>query len=114
MIQHSIRPGFKDGFLFPYHAALEKAANEPDFDPAEIAALVPTDRFDEFAYASELVTHDGAIGALRSSAEALRKTKDQLPGPWGQCLTWIDALGRTLEGARPVSLPRCSSLRLRH
>jgi hypothetical protein len=26
-----------------------------------------------------------------SSAEALRKTKDQLPGPWGQCLAWIDA-----------------------
>jgi hypothetical protein len=41
MIQHSIRPGFKDGFMFPYHAALEKAAKEPDFDPAAIAALVP-------------------------------------------------------------------------
>ncbi len=91
MIQHSIRPGFKDGFIFPYHAALEKAASDSNFDPAEIAALVPTDRFDEFSYASELVTHDGAIGALLSSAEAVRKTKDRLPGPWGQCLAWIDA-----------------------
>lgn len=100
MIQHSIRPGFKDGFVFPYHAALEKAANEPNFDPAEIAALVPTDRFDEFAYASELVTHDGAIGALLSSADALRKTKDQLPGPWGPCLAWIDARLAELWKAR--------------
>jgi hypothetical protein len=74
-----------------YHVALEKAADEPGFDPAEIAALVPPDRFAEFSYASELVTHDGAIGALLSSAEALRKTKDQLPGTWGQCLAWIDA-----------------------
>jgi hypothetical protein len=100
MIQHSIRSGFKDGFVFPYHAALEKAATESDFDPAVIAALVPTDRFDEFAYASELVTHDGAIGALLSSAEALRKTKDQLPGPWGQCLAWIDARLAELWKAR--------------
>ena len=100
MIRHSVRPGFKDGFLFPYHAALEKAAKVPDFDPAEIAALVPTDRFSEFSYASELVTHDGAIGALLSSAEALRKTKDQFPGPWGQCLAWIDARLAELWKAR--------------
>ncbi len=100
MIQHSIRPGLKDGFVFPYHAALEKAANEPDFDPAEIAALVPVDRFDEFSYASELVTHDGAIGALLSSADALRKTKNRLPGPWAQCLAWIDARLAELWKAR--------------
>lgn len=100
MIQHSIRPGFKDGFVFPYHAALEKAAEEPDFDPAEIAALVPPDRFAEFSYASELVTHDGAIGALLSSAEALRKTRDRLPGPWGQCIAWIDARLAELWKAR--------------
>ena len=100
MIQHSIRPGLKDGFVFPYHAALEKAANEPDFDPAEIAALVPVDQFDEFSYASELVTHDGAIGALLSSADALRKTKNRLPGPWAQCLAWIDARLAELWKAR--------------
>ncbi|MGO9397438.1 MAG: ATP-dependent RecD-like DNA helicase [Xanthobacteraceae bacterium] len=100
LIQHSIRPGLKDGFIFPYHAALEKAADEPDFDPGEIAAFVPTDRFAEFSYASELVTHDGAIGALLSSAEALRKTKGQLPGPWDQCLGWIDARLAELWKAR--------------
>ena len=83
MIQHSIRPGFKDGFIFPYHAALEKAATEPDFDPAEIAALLPVDRFSEFSYASELVTNDGAIGALLSGADALRKAKDHLRGAVG-------------------------------
>jgi ATP-dependent exoDNAse (exonuclease V) alpha subunit len=100
MIQHSIRPGFKDGFIFPYHAAIDKAATDPTFDPAEIAALVPQDRFGEFSYASELVTHDGAIGALLSSADALRKAKDHLPGPWGQCLRWIDARLAELWKAR--------------
>ena len=32
MIQHSIRPDLKDGFLLPYHAAIEIAASDQDFD----------------------------------------------------------------------------------
>jgi hypothetical protein len=100
MVQHSIRPGFKDGFILPYHSALAKAVTEVDFDPSDIAALVPSDRFAEFSYASELVTHDGAIGALLSSAESLRKAKMHLPGPWDQCLGWIDARLSELWKAR--------------
>ena len=55
MVQHSIRPDFKDGFLLPYHAAIEKASEDPEFDPAEIAAFSPTDRLLEFSHASQLV-----------------------------------------------------------
>ncbi len=36
MVRHSIRPDFKNGFLLPYHAALAKAADDPDFDPASM------------------------------------------------------------------------------
>jgi hypothetical protein len=64
MIQHSIRPGFKDGFLLPYHDALEYEKEHPDFDPSVITAFAPEDRFGEFSYASEHVTHDGAISSL--------------------------------------------------
>lgn len=32
MVQHSIRPDFKDVFLLPYHAAIEHAALTPEFD----------------------------------------------------------------------------------
>jgi hypothetical protein len=39
MVQHSIRPDFKDSFLLPYHAAIQKAIEDPEFDPAELAAL---------------------------------------------------------------------------
>jgi hypothetical protein len=41
MVQHSIRPGFEDGFLLPYHAAIELAKARSDFDPAEVAAMAP-------------------------------------------------------------------------
>src|SRR5438132_2969725 len=61
MIQHSIRPDFKDGFLLPYHAAIEKATEDADFDPSEIAAFTPDDRLLEFSHVTQLVTHDGAL-----------------------------------------------------
>jgi hypothetical protein len=91
MVQHSIRPDFKDGFLLPYHAAIARAAESPEFDPADIAALSPADRLLEFSHASQLVTHDGAIAALLACAESLRRAEGQLAGPWNQCLRWIDA-----------------------
>lgn len=91
MIQHSVRPDFKDGFLLPYHAAIAKAAEDPAFDPAEIAALSPADRLLEFSHASQLVSHDGAIASLLACAESLRKATGTLPGPWDRCLQWVDA-----------------------
>lgn len=91
MIQHSVRPDFEDGFLLPYHAAIARAAEEPEFDPAEIAALSPADRVLEFSHASQLVSHDGAIASLLECAESLRKATGVLPGPWDRCLRWIDA-----------------------
>lgn len=90
MVQHSIRPDFKDGFLLPYHVAMEMAVHDPNFDPATIAAFSPDDRLLEFSHASQLVTHDAAIGSLLSCAESLRKAHGVLTGPWEQCLTWID------------------------
>jgi len=90
MVQHSIRPDFKDGFILPYHAAMELAAGNHDFDPASIAAFAPEDRLLEFSHASQLVTHDGAIACLLACAESLRIGRDILPGSWERCLTWID------------------------
>lgn len=102
MVQHSIRPDFKDGFLLPYHAAIEKAAEDPEFDPAEIAAFSPADRLIEFSHASQLVSHDGAIASLLACAESLRKAKGVLTGPWDQCLQWIDArLGELWKARGP-------------
>ncbi|MDY6904431.1 MAG: AAA family ATPase [Thermodesulfobacteriota bacterium] len=90
MVQHSIRPDFKDGFLLPYHAAIEIAANDPDFDPGHIAAFSPDDRLLEFSHASQLVTHDAAIASLLSCAESLRKLRGVISGSWDRCLAWID------------------------
>jgi hypothetical protein len=49
MVIHSIRPGFHDGFLLPYQEALEKSDDGRNFDPAEVVAFAPEDRFTEFS-----------------------------------------------------------------
>jgi len=95
MVQHSIRPRFKDGFILPYHDALEFAKEHPDFDPAEIVAMAPSDHFDEFCYGTEHVSHDGAIDSLLACADALRRAEASLPGDFGGQLKWID---RQLDG----------------
>ena len=102
MIQHSIRPDFADGFILPYHAAIEKAGTDPDFDPCSIVALTPEDRLLEFSHASQHVTHDGAIATLLACATSLQKSKHYLPGPWDQCLEWVDRrLGEIWEVRGP-------------
>ena len=53
MVGHSIRPDFADGFLLPYHEALERSQDGEAFDPAAVVALTPEDRFTEFSYATE-------------------------------------------------------------
>jgi len=94
MIQHSIRPGFRDGFVLPYRQALDHALETPDFDPATVAAMAPEDHWEEFSYASELASHDAAISSLLACAKALEETRKHLDGPWDRCLKWIhDRLG---------------------
>ena len=70
-IQHSIRPNGQDGFLMPYHEVLLRAAESPSLDLEPHTAFAPSEHWHEFSYASELVTHDGAISALLSMENAL-------------------------------------------
>lgn len=91
LIQHSIRPDFQDGFLLPYQAILEKAETDPTIDPSHYLALAPEDRRIEFSYATEHVSHDGAIAALLSCKEAIEKSSSLIDGPWEMTLNWIDA-----------------------
>ncbi len=92
-IKHSIRPDFEDGFLLPYHQAIEYMDENPesDFNPENITVFAPEGRQLEFSYATEHVTQDGAIETLLACEKALNKAKEYLPGPWNQCIKWIDA-----------------------
>jgi hypothetical protein len=95
-IQHSIRPDaanpghFVGGIVLPYHAILERAAEDDTLDPSEFLACAPDESRDQFSYASEHVTHGAAITALLACKTALERASKKLTGPWPQQIAWID------------------------
>lgn len=103
-VHHSIRPVGRDGFLLPYHAALARAAEDPDVDPASLCVFVPSEYFDAFSYGSEHVTHDAAIAILLSALDGLQRASRCLHEDVGPQTRWIsDRLGELwrLRGAFP-------------
>jgi len=90
MVIHTIRPGFPDGFLLPYHEALEKSDEGLSFDPAEVVAFAPEDRFTEFSFATEHVGNDAAIDALLSCRAALLRAGELFSFDSRRQERWID------------------------
>lgn len=94
-VHHSIRSDFSDGFLLPYHEALEQSQDGAAFDPAEVVAFAPEDRFTEFSYVTEHVSTDAAIEALLSCREALHRATELFDVNVYRQEEWIDReLGR--------------------
>lgn len=89
-IAHSIRPGFEDGFLFPYQELLALAESDQSINLADIVAFAPEDHFDEFSFVTAHVSHGAAIASLLACARAIHKMSAHLPGPWDSVLVWID------------------------
>jgi hypothetical protein len=90
-IQHSIRPNGLDGFLVPYYEILKRAEQDPSLDLEGFTAKAPDEHWDEFSYASELVTHDGAIAALLSLETALISMESELGIVTSSQQQWIQA-----------------------
>ncbi|MCR4409129.1 MAG: AAA family ATPase [Candidatus Saccharicenans sp.] len=88
-IQHSIRPKGNDGFLMPYYEVLDRAAQDSSLDMERYTARVPEEHWDEFSYASELVTNDGAIGALLSMDAVLARIENELGVATGGQRKWL-------------------------
>lgn len=88
-VYHSIRPGFNDGFLLPYQLLL-RDDSFAETDLGQFVAQAPTDHFDEFSYASELVSHDGAIAALTELGRVVDLLRGQAEGPWDSVSHWVD------------------------
>jgi ATP-dependent exoDNAse (exonuclease V) alpha subunit len=89
-VHHSIRPGFSDGFLFPYAELLEAAEKDTSLPLEECVAFAPDETFEQFSYATEHLPHDGAVASLLSCARALRRIRDVLPGDWDTLIRWVD------------------------
>ena len=102
MVGHSIRNDSADGFLMPYHDALLKSDDGRAFDPADVVAFAPEDRFEEFSFATEHVSHDAAISALLACRAALLRSAELFGASVGKHEKWIDQeLGRLWKKRGP-------------
>ena len=99
-VGHSIRPGFLDGFLFPYQELTELTSEGEISDPEQFVAFAPDEHFSAYSYASELLTHDGAVASLVACAAALHRICERVEGPWDEALRWIDLQLNRLWKAR--------------
>ena len=88
-VEHSIRPGFKEGFLFPYQEVFDLAL-EQGLNPEQFLAFAPDDAFGSFSYGSEHVSHDEAIASVLSCLRALERIQGVHSGPWPQASAWLD------------------------
>jgi hypothetical protein len=102
MVTHSIRPKFQDGFLLPYQEALERSDEGRAFDPAEVVAFAPEDRFVEFSFATEHVGNDAAISSLLACRAALEKAAELFSFSTKNQEAWIDKqVGRLWQKRGP-------------
>lgn len=88
---HSIRTKNTDGFLLPYSQVLRVADQNPAIKPADLVAFAPNEHWDEFAYGTEHLSHDGAIASLLACSAAVHRISGVIEGQWGPVLNWIDS-----------------------
>ena len=90
MVTHTIRPGFENGFILPYHQGLKYQETHPEFDLSQLAVIAPPDTRVEFSYASEHVSHNTAIRVLLQCVQKLELAKSLKIGEHhDKCIKWI-------------------------
>ena len=87
-VYHSIRDGFKEGFILPYHDVIDKIESDSSLNPEDYIAFAPN--FEEFSYGAEIVTHDSAIEALLSLRKALYNSGRLLDKHYDNQIDWIN------------------------
>lgn len=103
MILHSIREDGQEGFLLPYQEAINYQTDNPNFDIAELAVIVPNDKRFEFSYGTEHVSNDSAIRVLLECIKSLEKAEKLGIGQnHQQSIQWIHNEIAQLEKLRGV------------
>jgi len=104
-VKHTIRKDKKNGFLLPYHEAIEYQKQNPNFNPVDLAVLIPKDKQLEFSYVAEHVSNDTAIKLLLECEISLEKAEKLGIGNNNQnAIQWIHneiARLEKLRGAYP-------------
>ncbi|WP_417326909.1 ATP-dependent DNA helicase [Halarcobacter sp.] len=88
-IYHTLREGFENGFILPYHEFFELIEKDDSLNINDYIALAPS--FEEFSFGTEWVSNDTAIESLLILQEKLKKFQNILPNKnYEKQIRWID------------------------
>jgi len=97
IIQHSIRPDGKDGFLIPYHAYLSPTGDSEEDERRskllqEIVVAPTNYQQRTFSYVGELAGWDVTLGILARCLQVIRNIKKHgiAPGQWDKREEWVN------------------------
>src|SRR6266481_2497473 len=89
-VQHSIRSDFRNGFVLPYQQLLARAETDESIVLEDCVAFIDDQHRDEFSYATEHVTADGALAALTALVQSVEAMRLHVPDVrWDRMLGWI-------------------------
>lgn len=89
-IEHSIRPDFSDGFLMPYKEVMKFTDENINFKIDDMVAFAPTDKFEEFSYATEHLSNDTVIESLINCMKALKIIQTHIEVDYRKQIRWIN------------------------
>jgi len=90
-IHHSIRSGFEDGFILPYHRLIEIAKRDETFDLKSRIAFAPDENFEAFSYGTEHLTNDEAIASLLSVLRTLEQMPSEAEFDVTRAVEWVNS-----------------------
>ncbi|WP_406539177.1 ATP-dependent RecD-like DNA helicase [Fibrobacter sp.] len=92
MLCHTIEDSCDDGFLMPYKRFMEYASSDASFDITKATIFAPVDYQAMFSFATEHLSHDGAIDTLLQAIAVFKYVQkfEELKGPWQKCINWCE------------------------
>lgn len=91
-VRHSVRPeDCRNGFVLPYHELLARVESGAAIAMEECVAFAPDEHREEFSYATEHVTADGALAAITAMIESAERMRTIIAErPWERILRWLN------------------------
>ena len=91
VVEHSIEPDMKNGFLLPYKKLWDYAQENEDFDFEDAVVFADKAYFEEYSYKSEHLSNDAVIDAINQCIHTVSIAKEcGIEGNWDSCLEWLN------------------------
>ncbi len=91
IVEHTIRPDMKDGFILPYQELWDYCQKNKNNDFEDAVVFADSAYFNEYSYKSEHLSNDAVIDAINQCIHTISLAKEYgIQGEWDRCLEWLN------------------------